>query len=522
MPKYVMALDQGTTSSRAIVFDRSGRVVASAQRDLACRFPQPGWVEQDPLDIVNGQVDAAREALAKAGLLAGDLAALGIANQRETTIVWDRRTGEPVWNAIVWQCRRTAGICEGLRRDGWAEAVREKTGLVIDPYFSATKVSWILDHAPGARERADRGELAFGTVDTWLLWRLTEGRVFRTDASNASRTMMLDIHTGQWEAAILEALGIPPSMLPEVSASSAVLGQAGAWALGAEVPIAGCAGDQQAALFGQACFRPGMAKNTYGTGCFLLMNTGESPVASRSGLLTTIGWSVQGRTEYALEGSVFVAGAAVQWLRDELGIIDTAGESEALAASVDDTGGVYLVPAFVGLGAPHWDTSARGALVGITRGTGRAHVVRAALESVAYQTADVLQAMEEDIGASLPELRVDGGAAANDFLMQFQADILRVPVVRPVVAETTGLGAAYLAGLAVGFWSGRDELEANHAVDRQFEPRMAEDRRQDLLCGWRRAVDRARGWAEGDGEAAGQVTGPVPRAPCSPRGRAGR
>ena len=498
MSKCIMALDQGTTSSRAIVFDRAGRIVASAQRDLACRYPQPGWVEQDPLDIVDGQVDAAREALARAGLSAGDLAALGIANQRETTIVWDRRTGEPVSNAIVWQCRRTADVCEGLRRDGWAEPIRAKTGLVIDPYFSATKLKWILDHVPRARQRAERGELAFGTVDTWLLWRLTEGQVHRTDASNASRTMMLDIHGLQWDAGILEALAIPSPMLPEVSPSSGVLGQAGAWVLGAEVPIAGCAGDQQAALFGQACFRPRMAKNTYGTGCFLLANTGEAPVASRSGLLTTIGWSVDGTTEYALEGSVFVAGAAIQWLRDELRIIGTAAESEGLAASVDDTGGAYLVPAFVGLGAPHWDASARGILVGLTRGTGRAQVVRAALESVAYQTADVLQAMEEDIGAPLPELRVDGGAAANDFLMQFQADILGVPVIRPVVAETTALGAAYLAGLAVGFWSGREELEANHAVGRRFEPRMSEERRRDLLRGWRRAVERARGWAEGD------------------------
>ncbi len=496
MARYVMALDQGTTSSRAIVFDREGHVVASAQRPLACCFPAPGWVEQDPQEIVRGQTEAARDALEQGGLAAGDLAAIGIANQRETTVVWDRHTGEPVHKAIVWQCRRTAGLCEDLRRDGWEGPIGEKTGLVVDPYFSATKVKWLLDQVPGARERAARGELLLGTVDTWLIWSLTRGKLHVTDFSNASRTMLFNIHSLRWDGEVLEALGIPASMLPEVVPSSGVQGCSDREVLGAEVPIAGCAGDQQAALFGQACFRAGMAKNTYGTGCFLLANTGGRTVKSRNGLLTTIAWGMDTQVEYALEGSVFVAGAAIQWLRDELGLLATAAESELLATSVPDTAGVYLVPAFVGLGAPHWDANARGTIVGLTRGAGRAHLVRAALEAIAYQSADLLRAMEEDAGTSLPELRVDGGATANASLMQFQADILGVPVVRPAATEMTALGAAYLAGLAVGFWTDKSELEASRVVGRRFEPQMDEERRVRLLHGWHRAVERAKGWVE--------------------------
>ncbi len=497
MPQYVMALDQGTTSSRAIVFDREGRIVASAQRPLDCSFPTPGWVEQDPGEILRGQMEAAKEALERGGIAASDLAAIGIANQRETTIVWDRHTGEPVHNAIVWQCRRTADLCEELRREGWEPLIGEKTGLVVDPYFSATKVKWVLDQVPDAPERAARGELLFGTVDAWLIWHLTRGKLHQTDFSNASRTMLFNIHSLQWDEEVLKALGIPASMLPKVVPSSGVQGGTDPEVLGAEVPIAGCAGDQQAALFGQACFRPGMAKNTYGTGCFLLENTGERAVKSRNRLLTTIAWAMDGQVEYALEGSVFVAGAAIQWLRDELGLVAAAAESEAWAHSVPDTAGVYLVPAFVGLGAPHWDPNARGTVVGLTRGAGRAHLVRAALEAIAYQSADVLRAMEEDAGTPLPELRVDGGATANSFLMQFQADVLGVPVVRPAVTETTALGAAYLAGLAVGFWKDRDQLEASRVVERRFEPRMSEERKERLLHGWHRAVERARGWEGG-------------------------
>jgi glycerol kinase len=494
MSRYVMALDQGTTSSRAVIFGPRAEVVASAHRPLNCRYPAPGWVEQDPYEIVVGQVEAAREALQHAGLEAGDLAAVGITNQRETVIVWERETGHPVTGAIVWQCRRTAGLCDQLRREVGDDWVGAKTGLLIDPYFSGTKIRWILDEVPGVRARAEAGELLFGTVDTWLAWNLTGGRVHATDWSNASRTMLLNIHTLEWDPELLEALAIPAGMLPEVRPSSGLLGTVKADILGAEVPLTSAIGDQQAALFGQACFRPGMAKNTYGTGCFLLMNTGAQPVSSHSGLLTTIGWSVDGAVEYALEGSVFVAGAAIQWLRDQLGIIECAGDCEGLAVSVADTGGVYFVPAFVGLGAPHWDETARGTLVGLTRGTGRAHLARAALEAMAYQTADVLRAMESDLGAPLPELRVDGGAAVNDFLLQFQADILGVPVVRSAVTETTALGAAYLAGLAAGYWPNREELAANWRADRTFEPRMEEGRRAELMGGWNRAVERAKGW----------------------------
>lgn len=497
MADYIMALDQGTTSSRALIFDGEGRTVGVARRPLTCHYPASGWVEQDPQEIVTGQVEAAREALQAAGLAAGDLAAVGIANQRETTLVWERATGRPVAPAIVWQCRRTAGLCEQLRAQLGDDYVREHTGLVIDPYFSATKLQWILNEVQGARARAERGELLFGTVDTWLLWNLTGGRRHVTDVSNASRTMLLNLHTRQWDEEILAALDIPPAMLPQVCPSSGELGELQPDVLGAAVPLTAAIGDQQAALFGQACFAPGMAKSTYGTGCFLLMNTGAQPVPSHHGLLSTVGWSVGGTVEYALEGSVFVAGAAVQWLRDQLGLIQSAPESEAVAQSVPDTGGVYFVPAFVGLGAPHWDDRARGTLVGLTRGTERTHIVRAALEAVAYQTADVLQAMAADRGAPLTELRVDGGAAANDFLLQFQADVLGVPVVRPRVLETTALGAAYLAGLTVGCWPDQDTLAGQWALDRRFEPAMADARRQELLSGWRRAVVRARDWISG-------------------------
>jgi len=496
MSRYVMAMDQGTTSSRAVIFGPQAEIVAIAQRPLACRFPAPGWVEQDPLEIVSGQVEAAREALQKAGLQARDLAAVGIANQRETTVLWQRSTGRPITGAIVWQCRRTAGLCDQLRCDVGDDWVRSKTGLVIDPYFSGTKTRWALDEIPGARELAAKGDLLFGTVDTWLAWNLTGGRVHATDWSNASRTMLLNIHKLEWDEEILQILDIPASVLPEIVPSSGSFGVLRSDILGAEVPLTAAIGDQQAALFGQGCFSSGMAKNTYGTGCFLLMHTGSRPVESRSGLLTTIAWSAGGAMEYALEGSVFVAGAAVQWLRDQLGIIRSSEETEALAQSVPDTGGVYFVPAFVGLGAPHWDDAARGALVGLTRGSGRAHIVRATLEAMAYQTADVLRAMETDLDSPLAELRVDGGAAVNDFLLQFQADILGVPVVRPASVETTALGAACLAGLAVGYWNNRDELAANWAVGRRFEPAMDEGCRQELTSGWHRAVARAKHWGE--------------------------
>lgn len=495
MADFIMALDQGTTSSRAIIFDREGRPVAAARRPLDCQYPQPGWVEQDPGQILSGQVDAAREALRSARLLPDDLAALGIANQRETTLVWERGSGRPIAPAIVWQCRRTAGRCEQLRAQLGDATIRQRTGLVIDPYFSATKLQWLLDEVPGARDRAERGQLLFGTVDTWLIWHLTRGAVHATDVSNASRTMLLNLHTLQWDAELLAALGIPAAMLPEVRPSSGDFGVTEAPVLGASVPLTAAVGDQQSALFGQACFQPGMAKSTYGTGCFLLMNTGTQPVPSRHGLLSTVAWSAGGTVEYALEGSVFVAGAAVQWLRDQLGLLHTAAESEELAWSVPDTAGVYFVPAFVGLGAPHWDDSARGLLIGLTRGTQKAHLVRAALEAVAYQTADVLSAMSADCGAPLTELRVDGGAASNGFLLQFQADVLGVPVIRPRVLETTALGAAYLAGLAVGWWSGPEALAGQWTPERRFEPTMSEDRRAELLGGWRRALARARDWA---------------------------
>jgi glycerol kinase len=493
--KYVLALDQGTTSSRAIVFDQSGRGLGVAQKEFQQIYPNPGWVEHDPMEIWGTQSGVAREVLEKLAVSPEEVAAIGITNQRETTIVWDRATGRPIYNAIVWQCRRTAGICDELRAAGLEPAIRERTGLVLDAYFSGTKLKWILDHVAGARERAVRGELLFGNVDTWLIWNLTRGKVHATDYSNASRTMLFNIQDLCWDQPILEALGIPACMLPEVKPSSGFFGATDPQTFGgAEIPIAGDAGDQQAALFGQACFSPGMAKNTYGTGCFMLMNTGAKRVPSSKGLLTTIAWGVDGKVDYALEGSIFVAGAAIQWLRDEMKLIDCAAESEALALAVPDTLGVYVVPGFVGLGAPHWDMRARGTIVGLTRGAGRNHVVRATLEAIAYQVCDVLKAMEDDSGIRLCTLKVDGGAVANNFLMQFQADMLGVPVDRPMVTETTALGAAFLAGLAVGFWKDREEIKAVWQLDRTFHPAMASELRTKYYAGWQRAVERSLRW----------------------------
>ena len=490
---FILALDQGTTSSRALVFDHAGSVRAVAQAEFRQIFPQPGWVEHDATEIWATQSGVMHEALAKAGLRPAEIAAIGITNQRETTVVWDRRTGRPIANAIVWQDRRTAGLCDALREAGHAPKIAARTGLVVDAYFSGTKLKWLLDNVPGARERAARGELAFGTIDSWLVWNLTAGARHVTDASNASRTMLYDIHRGQWDDELLALLDIPRSVLPEVVASSGACAQASIG--GTQVPVAGIAGDQQAALFGQACHSPGLAKNTYGTGCFLLLNTGERAVASRNQLVTTVAWQRDSRLTYALEGSVFIAGAVVQWLRDGLKLIRSAAEVEALAASVPDNGGVYLVPAFAGLGAPHWDAYARGAVLGLTRGATAGHLARAALEAIAYQSADVLTAMERDAGLTLSELRVDGGATANDLLMQFQADILGVPVVRPKVLETTALGAGYLAGLAVGYWKDPADVAANWQVDRRFEPDMSRDQAQSLRAQWSRAVDRAKQWA---------------------------
>ena len=501
MSSYVLALDQGTTSSRAILFDRAGSIKAVAQKEFEQHFPKPGWVEHDPEEIWSSQVGVAIEALTRAGLKPRDVAGIGITNQRETTVVWDRRTGRPVHNAIVWQDRRTAGFCDQLREAGHEDAIREKTGLLIDAYFSGTKVRWILDHVDGARADAEAGHLAFGTVDSWLVWKMTDGTLHMTDVTNASRTLLCNIHTGDWDDDLLEILDIPRSMLPEIRSSSEVYAPTSGEIFSSQTPIAGIAGDQQAATFGQRCVEPGMAKNTYGTGSFMLLNTGTEPVASTNQLLTTIAWKLGDQPmEYALEGSVFVTGSAVQWLRDGLGIIRTAPEVEPLAASVDDTDGVYLVPAFTGLGAPHWDPYARGTIVGITRGTTAAHIARATLEGIAFQVADVLTAMKKDAGLDLGELRVDGGAAANDLLMQIQADLLGVPVVRPKVTETTALGAAYLAGLAVGYWSDADEIAEQWQVDRRFEPAMGEDQRASLTEAWVRALDRARAWATTDSE----------------------
>ncbi len=498
MPDHILALDQGTTSSRAIIFDHAGQIISVAQQEFPQHYPRPGWVEHNPAHIWDTQYTVAQQALAGAKLAAGDIAAVGITNQRETTLIWDRHTGEPIHNAIVWQDRRTAQFCDQLKAEGFDQIIREKTGLVTDAYFSGTKVAWLLENIPGAREKAERGQLAFGTVDTFLLWKLTGGRLHITDVSNASRTMLYDIHKNWWSTTITQHLNIPMSLLPQVVPSSMVYGQTDAALFGAAIPLAGIAGDQQAATFGQACYQPGMAKNTYGTGCFLLMNTGDAPVESRNNLLTTAAWKLENaRQQYALEGSIFIAGAAVQWLRDELQIIRNAAETQALAESIPTTDGVYLVPAFVGLGAPHWDQYARGTIVGLTRGSGRAHIARAALESIAYQTRDVADAMRADSGIDLQTLRVDGGAVRNDFLMQFQADLLGVPVQRPAVTETTALGAAYLAGLATGFWASQDEIARQWQVERTFEPRMSADERDTLYAGWQRAVERAKAWAQG-------------------------
>jgi glycerol kinase len=492
--KYILSLDQGTTSSRAILFDHAGSIVSVAQKEFPQIFPKPGWVEHDPRDIWSSQAGVAAEVLTKASVGAADVAAIGITNQRETTLVWDRFTGKPIYNAIVWQDRRTAGVCDRLRARKLDRVIRKKTGLVIDAYFSATKVQWILQNVRGARERAKVGDLAFGTVDSWLIWNLTGGKVHVTDASNASRTMLYDISKGDWDDELLKLFGVPRSMLPEVRSSSEVYGMTNL--LGTPVPIAGVAGDQQAALFGQACTKPGMAKNTYGTGCFMLMNTGTKRIASKNNLLTTVAWRIGDRTEYALEGSIFIAGAVVQWLRDGLEFFRSAAEVEALAASVSDTGGVYLVPAFAGLGAPHWDQYARGTIVGLTRGTTKAHLALAALEGIVLQVMDVLKAMEADAGIKLKELRVDGGASANDLLMQLQADLLNVPVVRPKVAETTALGAAYLAGLAVGFWKNQADIARQWQVDKRFKPAMKTAARSKITKGWERALSRAKAWEE--------------------------
>lgn len=490
---YVLALDQGTTSCRAILFDQSGSIVASQAHEITQYYPHPGWVEHDANEIWDKQVRAFRGVVGRAGIRTEEIAAIGITNQRETTVIWDRASGRPVCPAIVWQSRQTAPICDELKARGFEALFRERTGLLLDPYFSGTKIKWILDNVDGVRERAERGDLAFGTIDSWLVYKLTGGKVHATEYSNASRTLIYNLHDLRWDPELLDALDIPATLLPEVRESSGVFGEIADDLLdGARIPISGVAGDQQAALFGQTCFDEGAVKNTYGTGCFMLMNTGTKPHRSESGLLTTIAWGVDGTIVYALEGSVFVAGAAVQWLRDELGLISNVAETEAIVSSIDDTGGVYLVPAFTGLGAPYWDSEARGTLVGLTRGSGRSHLVRAVLESIAYQTADVLRCFERDTGLKILQLQVDGGAAANDFLMQFQADILGIPVRRPVVLETTALGAAYLAGLAVGFWEGRDQIRRNWQEDRCFEPEMEAARREELYAGWLRAVERCR------------------------------
>lgn len=492
MAKYILALDQGTTSSRAILFDKAGKIVGGAQQEFPQIFPKPGWVEHSPEAIWQSQLNCARQVIAEARITAADVAAIGITNQRETTVVWDRNTGTAVYNAIVWQCRRTAPLCDKLKAEKFDKVIRKKTGLVTDAYFSGTKVAWILDNVKGARKKAEAGNLAFGTIDTWLIHKLSGGTAHVTDVSNASRTLLYNIHQQKWDKEILAKLNIPESLLPEVKSSSELYAMTDPSLFGAAIPIAGIAGDQQAALFGQACFKPGMMKNTYGTGCFMLMNTGEKGTPSKTGLLTTIAWRKGGKTEYALEGSVFVAGAAVQWLRDGLGMIVNAAETEALATSVNDTNGVYFVPAFVGLGAPYWDMNARGAIVGLTRGATRAHIVRAALEAMAYQTRDVIECMQQDSGIKAKELRVDGGATRNDFLCQFQADILGIPVVRPVITETTALGAAYLAGLAVGFWKNDKEIATQWQQEKRFEPKMKKPEREALYAGWQQAVKQTR------------------------------
>ena len=495
MKQYIMALDQGTTSSRCIIFDKEGKICSMVQKEFEQIFPQPGWVEHNPVTIWSSQLSAAMEAMSELRLTAKEIAAIGITNQRETTVIWEKATGQPVYNAIVWQCRRTADIVEELKEDGFDQVIQKKTGLVPDAYFSGTKVKWILDHVPGSRERARRGELLFGTIDTWLIWNLTGGKSHVTDYTNASRTMLFDIHTLKWDREILDRLDIPEEMLPEVKPSSCVYGYTGPGILGEGIPIAGAAGDQQAALFGQCCHEAGMVKNTYGTGCFLLMNTGEQAVESKNGLLTTIAAGVDGKVHYALEGSIFVAGAAIQWLRDELRILDSAARSEEACLAVPDTNGTYVVPAFTGLGAPYWDQYARVAVVGLTRGTSREHLIRATVESLAYQTYDLLDAMEKDSGIGIRELRVDGGASANNFLMQFQADIMQCEVIRPECIETTALGAAYLAGLAVGYWKNVDEIRLNWALERQFLPAMDSGHREKLIRGWKKAVRCSFDWA---------------------------
>lgn len=495
--KYILAFDQGTTSSRAILFDKEGRIVKTAQKEFTQIYPKAGWVEHDAMEIWGTQSGVAREVLETAGVSPQDIAAIGITNQRETTVVWDKETGKPIYNAIVWQCRRTASICDDLKARGLEQYIRENTGLVVDAYFSGTKVKWILDNVEGAREKAERGELLFGNIDTWLVWNLTRGKVHVTDYSNASRTLLYNIKELKWDEKILAELGIPASMLPQVRPSSEVYGHTDENTFGgANIPIAGIAGDQQAALFGQACFSEGMAKNTYGTGCFMLMNTGERMVPSHNGLLTTIAWGIDGKVEYALEGSIFIAGASIQWLRDELKLINDAADSEYYATKVEDTNGVYVVPAFAGLGAPYWDMYARGTIVGLTRGANKNHLIRATLESIAYQTRDVLDAMQEDSGIKLATLKVDGGATKNNFLMQFQSDILGTDVDRPQVTETTALGAAYLAGLAVGFWQNKEEIATNWAVERKFENAISHDKRTELYSGWQKAIGRAKDWED--------------------------
>ncbi|MFW6347889.1 MAG: glycerol kinase GlpK [Cyclonatronaceae bacterium] len=497
MDKFILSLDQGTTSSRAILFDKGGNIISTAQKEFRQIYPKPGWVEHDAQEIWSTQAGVAAEAVTKKGFNGNNIAGIGITNQRETTIVWDRETGTPVYNAIVWQDRRTAEFCDELKGKGLASKIQEKSGLVLDAYFSGTKVKWILDNVEGAREKAEAGKLAFGTVDSWLIWNLTRGELHITDVTNASRTLLFNINTMDWDDELLEIMDVPRSMLPEVKQSSEVFGRTKTTIFASKVPIAGIAGDQQAALFGQMCNKEGMVKNTYGTGCFMLMNIGDKPVPSKNNLLTTVAWKVNGKTSYALEGSIFIAGAVVQWLRDEMGIINKSSDVEALASKVEDSGGAYLVPAFAGLGAPYWDQYARGTVVGMTRGTGSAHLARAALDSICYQTMDVVNAMNADSGIDIKELRVDGGATVNDLMMQFQSDILQVPVIRPNVTETTALGAAYLAGLAVGYWPDMESISEQWQVEKKFEPSMEKAHVDELTKGWKRAVKAARAWAEG-------------------------
>jgi len=494
MEKFILAVDQGTTSSRAIIFDKKGSIKSIAQKEFTQHYPQPGWVEHDANEIWSSQASVIIEAITKAGLHADSIAAVGITNQRETTVIWDRDTGEPIHNAIVWQDRRTSEFCSDLKAKGFEGMIKEKTGLLLDAYFSGTKIKWILDNVDGAREKAEEGKLAFGTIDSWLIWKLTDGKKHVTDVTNASRTLLFNIHKREWDDEILELLDIPKSLLPEVKSSSEVYGEISPSLFNVPIPIAGIAGDQQSALFGQMCTNPGMLKNTYGTGGFLVFNTGDKPIASKNNLLTTIAWEVDGKVTYALEGSIFIAGAVVQWLRDGLGIIKSSEEVEELANSVEDNGGVYLVPAFAGLGAPHWDQFARGSISGLTRGTTAGHIARAALEAIAFQTADVLKAMESDSGLKVTELRVDGGATANNLLMQFQSDLLGIPIIRPKISETTALGVAYLAGLAVGYWDGHEDIANQWEIDKKFEPKMSSEQTEELLGNWNKAVGRSKNW----------------------------